>query len=70
LATRDEAPLRVTAGSIEPLESHILSQLGVDSRTAARAQREPSPLREQRAPDVVHDPLWPWPLWGLPRGPG
>jgi hypothetical protein len=60
-------PLRVAAGQIVPLERHILAQLHVDADRPASARRVPAPAEEAAAPDVHHDPLGPWPLWGLRR---
>lgn len=58
------APLRVMPGQIEPLERHILAQARVEPDRPASARRVPNPI-EDAAPDVRHDPLGPWPLWGL-----
>jgi hypothetical protein len=62
-----QAPLRVAAGQIEPLERHILAQLHVETERPASARRTAAPAEDAAPPDVQHDPLGPWPLWGLRR---
>jgi len=59
------APIRVLSGQIEPLERHVLSQARVEPERAASARRMAPPAPEPAPPDVVHDTLGPWPLWGL-----
>jgi hypothetical protein len=58
-------PVRVLAGQIEPLERHILAQARVEPERAASARRMAPTVEEPAPPDVTHDPLGPWPLWGL-----
>jgi hypothetical protein len=61
----DSPPVRVLAGQIEPLERHILAQARVEPERAASVRRLAAPAEESAPPDVTHDPLGPWPLWGL-----
>lgn len=61
----DAAPIRVGAGQLEAFERHILSEVRIDAHRAALVRREPAATDQGRPPDVVHDPLGPWPLWGL-----
>jgi hypothetical protein len=58
-------PVRVLSGQIEPLERHVLSQARVEPERAASARRMAPPAPEPSPPDVIHDALGPWPLWGL-----
>jgi hypothetical protein len=58
-------PLRIAPGQIEPLERHILAQVRLEPERPASARRSPVPAEEPAPPDVRHDPLGPWPLWGL-----
>lgn len=64
---RDARPLRVTAAQLEPLDRLVLAQARLDADRPALARRELSPADDAPPPDVVHDPLGPWPLWGLER---
>jgi hypothetical protein len=59
------APWRVAAGQIEPLERHILAQARIEQQRPASARRMVAPVEELAPPDVAHDRLGPWPLWGL-----
>jgi hypothetical protein len=59
------APVRVVGAQIESLERHILAQARIDPMRPASARRMAAPADETVPPDVVHDPLGPWPLWGL-----
>jgi hypothetical protein len=61
----EAAPLRVVAGQIEPLERHILAQARIDQQRPPSARRLAAPAEEPAPPDVTHDALGPWPLWGL-----
>jgi hypothetical protein len=58
-------PMRVLSGQIEPLERHILAQARVEPERAPSARRMIAPAPEPAPPDVTHDTLGPWPLWGL-----
>jgi hypothetical protein len=64
-ASATGAPLRVVAGQIEPLERHILAQARIEPERPASARRLSVVAEEPAPPDVIHDPLGPWPLWGL-----
>ena len=57
----------MVAGQIEPLERHILAQARIEPERPPSARRTVAPLEEAAPPDVIHDPLGPWPLWGLRR---
>jgi hypothetical protein len=61
----DAPPLRVSAPQLEPLERRILSQARLDPDRAPSARRLFAPAEDAAPPDVVHDPLGPWPLWGI-----
>jgi hypothetical protein len=58
-------PVRVLMGQIEPLERHILAQARVEPERAISARRMAPAAEDPTPPDVAHDPLGPWPLWGL-----
>jgi hypothetical protein len=64
-ASAGSAPMRVLAGQIEPLERHILAQVRMEQDRPTSIRRGAAPVDEGTAPDVTHDPLGPWPLWGL-----
>jgi hypothetical protein len=61
----DAPPLRVSPPQLEPLERRILSQARLEPDRAPSARRLFAPAEDSAAPDVAHDPLGPWPLWGL-----
>jgi hypothetical protein len=61
----DAAPLRVNRQQLEPLERRILSQARLEPERVGSARRLFAPSDDAAAPDVVHDSLGPWPLWGL-----
>jgi hypothetical protein len=61
----DAPVLRVTPPQLEPLERRILSQARLEPERALSARRLFAPSEESAAPDIAHDPLGPWPLWGL-----
>jgi len=62
---RDARPVRVSAAQLEPLERHVLAQARLEADRPPLARRELPPLEEAPPPDVAHDALGPWPLWGL-----
>jgi hypothetical protein len=55
----------VSPGQIEPLERHILAQARIEQVRPPSARRAFFPVEDSAPPDVAHDPLGPWPLWGL-----
>jgi hypothetical protein len=61
----DSAPLRISPPQLEPLERRILSQARLEPDRAPSARRLFAPSEDAAPPDVAHDPLGPWPLWGL-----
>ena len=61
----DATPVRVAAGQFEPLERQILAQARLEPERPPSARRTPAPPEEPAPPDVRHDALGPWPLWGL-----
>jgi hypothetical protein len=61
----DAAPLRVSPPQFEPLERRILSQARLDPDRAPSARRLFAPAEDAAPPDIAHEPLGPWPLWGL-----
>jgi hypothetical protein len=60
-------PYRVSADQLQPLERHILAQARVEQERPPLVPRPSTPAEDAGPPDVVHDPLGPWPLWGLRR---
>jgi hypothetical protein len=59
------APQRIMAAQIEPLERHILAQVRLEQERPPSVRRVAVPAEDPAPPDVTHDPLGPWPLWGL-----
>lgn len=62
----DARPVRVSGGDLEPLDRRLLAQLRVDFQ-AGVARRDRPPAEDPRGPDLEHEPLGPWPLWGIDR---
>ena len=61
----DVTPLRIGAAQLEPLERRILAHARLDPDRPPTARRMFAPPEDSAPPDVTHEPLGPWPLWGL-----
>jgi hypothetical protein len=59
----NEAPLRIPAAAMQPLDRRILAEMTVEARSLA-ARSHPVAEREE-AVEIEIDPLGPFPLWGL-----
>jgi hypothetical protein len=63
----EATPVRVAPNQLEPLERRILAHARLEPDRPPSARRTFVPPEDGAPPDVVHEPLGPWPLWGLRR---
>jgi hypothetical protein len=61
----DQAPLRIPATALQPLDRRILAELTIEARTLAA--RPSLALEGEAAVEMETDPLGPFALWGLGR---